>query len=425
MIITVKSGETPFSLANRYGVTPEQIIADNGISDETLIVGQSLIIRIPDSIFTADTDTYVSEISQKTGVTEKTIFSNNYYLGGKNFVPKGSRVILSYADKPDISLILGGYAYDFIGISKLDEVINYLSLIMPFTYGFTPDAELIIPSDIVIINKAKSVGVTPILHLSTLTADGNFDSNLPSYIFQNPSLKAKLIDNLLSEVSSKEYGGIDVDFEYLRETDKDNYVAFTKALAEKLHEIGKILIIALPPKTSNNQEGLLFEGIDYGLLGENADYVLIMAYEYGYRFGPPLAIAPVNMVKKVLDYAVSGIPANKILLGISNYGYDWTLPYIRGESDAPSISTVEALEIAKHYGAEIRFDEAAMAPFFNYTDVSGNIHEVWYEDARSFEAKVELIKNYNLAGGLIWEISRDNPQGFVTLASLLYPVFPL
>ena len=157
------------------------------------------------------------------------------------------------------------------------------------------------------------------------------------------------------------------------------------------------------------------DGIDYEALGNNADFILIMAYEYGYRFGPPLAIAPVNQIRRVLDYAITQIPSEKILLGISNYGYDWTLPYVRGESDAPSISTVQALELAKRYRAEIQYDEESKAPYFFYTDDGGRTHEVWFEDARSFEAKMNLIKEYDLSGGFIWDLMRDNPQGFVTI----------
>lgn len=106
-------------------------------------------------------------------------------------------------------------------------------------------------------------------------------------------------------------------------------------------------------------------------------------------------------------------------MGISNYGYDWTLPYVRGESVAPSLSTVEALEIALTRGADIRFDEQAKSPYFYYTDDGGNEHVVWFEDARSYAAKVALMEEYDLAGGFIWDLMRRNPQGYVTLNALL------
>ena len=178
-------------------------------------------------------------------------------------------------------------------------------------------------------------------------------------------------------------------------------------------------MVAVPPRTSDEQRGLLIDAIEYESLGKSADYLMLMTYEYGYKFGPARAVAPINEIEKIIEYAVSRVPSQKLLLGISNYGYDWTLPYISGESDAPSISTVEAIELAVKYGAEIMFDEASMAPFFFYTDEDERIHEVWFEDARSFKAKADLIEKYNLAGGFIWDLMRENPQGFVTLNSLI------
>lgn len=88
--------------------------------------------------------------------------------------------------------------------------------------------------------------------------------------------------------------------------------------------------MALAPKTSSEQKGLLYEGKDYSGLGQAANGVLLMTYEWGYTYGPPMAVAPINKVKEVLDYAITQIDTNKISLGIPNYGYDWPLPYERG-----------------------------------------------------------------------------------------------
>ena len=79
---------------------------------------------------------------------------------------------------------------------------------------------------------------------------------------------------------------------------------------------------------------------------------------------------------------------------------------------------MEAVQIAIQNNAEIGFDEVAQAPYFHYV-MDGMTHEVWFEDARSYRAKVSLIEEYGLAGGFIWDLMRDNPQGFVTLNSLI------
>ena len=154
---------------------------------------------------------------------------------------------------------------------------------------------------------------------------------------------------------------------------------------------------------SDTQTGLLYEGKDYGLLGEAADYVLLMTYEWGYTYGPAMAVAPINKVRQVVEYALTKIPPEKIHLGIPNYGYDWTLPYVKGASKAVTIGNVEAVQIAVANGASILFDETAQSPYFNYVQ-NNQTHEVWFEDARSLTAKFNLVKEYQLRGMSYWQI---------------------
>lgn len=128
-----------------------------------------------------------------------------------------------------------------------------------------------------------------------------------------------------------------------------------------------------------------------------------------------MAVAPINKVRQVLDYAVTEIPPEKIFMGIPNYGYDWTLPYIRGESRAQSISNVNAVLLAAQYGAEIKFDETAQSPYFTYFDQLGTEHIVWFEDARSIQAKLDLIKEYGFYGAGYWNIMNFFPQNWIVL----------
>ena len=420
-IITINQGDTISRIAARYGLSEEKIIADNGLDKEgTLVVGQSLILLFPQNEYIInDSDETIIGVSLDTGITPRTLFRNNIFLEGDGILSQGDVIVTRYTDTPKLTKIIGGYAYDSIPQSLLQTVIPYMTYLMPFTYGFTPDGTLLLPNDSRLIETAVASGAMPLMHLSTLTEQGNFSNELAHLLLTNPKAIEKLYQNALDTVITKGYYGIDIDFEFLFAEDKERYVDFIRGITELMNANGYICGVALPPKTSDDQRGLLYEGIDYRALGEAANYGFLMTYEWGYRFGPPLAVAPIDSVRRVVEYALSRIPGNKILLGISNYGYDWILPFIRGESEAISISTVHALDIAKTYGAEISFDEAAMSPYFNYTDSFGREHIVWFEDARSYKAKVGLIEEYNLAGGFIWDLMRENPQGFVTLNALI------
>ena len=140
-----------------------------------------------------------------------------------------------------------------------------------------------------------------------------------------------------------------------------------------------------------------------------------MTYEWGYTYGPPLAVAPINNVRQVVEYALTRIPKEKINLGIPNYGYDWPLPYVRGTTAATTIGNVEAITIAVANGAVIQFDETAMSPYFTY-NADGTEHEVWFEDVRSLQAKFNLVKEYQLNGMGYWQLMRFFRGNWLLLA---------
>lgn len=124
-----------------------------------------------------------------------------------------------------------------------------------------------------------------------------------------------------------------------------------------------------------------------------------------YKYGPNMAVAPLNMVRRVLDYAVTEIPPEKIMLGIPNYGYDWPLPFEQGVTEAVTIGNVEAVQIAIRNDAEIQFDPVAASPYFRYW-TEGTEHEVWFEDVRSLREKFALVMEYGLRGCGYWQIMR-------------------
>ena len=198
--------------------------------------------------------------------------------------------------------------------------------------------------------------------------------------------------------------------------DREGYNNFLRRLSGTLHEKGYYLSSAIAPKESDEQYGILYTAHDYAAHGRYCDRVIIMTYEWGYTYSAPRAVSPVDRMRRVMDYAVTKIPPGKILLGFSNYGYNWTLPWKQGQA-ASVISNAAAANLAASVYAEIKFDEAAQAPFFNYTDPSGVRHEVWFEDARSVKARLGLVSEYNLAGISIWTINLRNRAGFAVLES--------
>ena len=305
------------------------------------------------------------------------------------------------------SIEVNGFAYPYISRYVLDQTLPYLNLLSIFSYGFTPEGMLLPPAltDEQLLREAASYGVPTSMVLTPLGPDGLFSNRLISRLLQSIDAQNRLLTEIVRTMEAKGYSELNIDFEYILAEDRDRFSEFAERTAQTLQPLGYRVSIDLAPKTSANQRGTLFEGKDFARLGAAVDRALLMTYEWGYKYGPPLAVAPLPQVRQVVDYALTEIPAEKLSLGLPNYGYDWPLPYVRGSTAARTISLVEAVELAKLVGAEIQYDETAQAPFFTYTN-RGVDHIVWFEDVRSWQAKFDLIKEKGLTGLGIWQIMR-------------------
>ncbi|MCB7520828.1 LysM peptidoglycan-binding domain-containing protein [[Clostridium] hylemonae] len=314
-------------------------------------------------------------------------------------------LIQTGARTPGRNIYVNGYAYPFVSRWVLQQTLPFLSELSIFSYGFTAEGALIPPllDERWMIREAARFGTEAVLTLTPLGPDGRFNNRLISAVVHDESASDLLISNLLQVMREKGYRGLDIDFEYILADDRDAFTGFVQKAAEAVRADGRWISVALAPKTSEEQRGLLYEGKDYRALGEAADHVLLMTYEWGYTYGPPMAVAPLPQVRAVVEYAVTAIPDWKISLGIPNYGYDWPLPYERGVTRAETIGNVQAVQRAIEKGAVIRFDETSQSPYYNYVE-DGTEHEVWFEDVRSLQEKFGLITEYELRGCGYWQI---------------------
>lgn len=348
----------------------------------------------------------IDRIATDFGVPVETIIYDNQLVYPYRLAVGQSLLIndgVARTDKREA--VIRGFAYPFISRYVLRQTLPSLSELAIFSYGFTETGELIPPvlDESELIQISYQYGVKPILTLTPLGPDGRFSNNLISAVINSADNMENLINNLLYTMNLKGYQGLDIDFEYIKAEDRQAFVDFVTLVTERMNSNGYSVSVDLAPKVSATQQGLLYEGKDYVALGAIANSVLVMTYEWGYTYGPPMAVAPINKVREVLDYAVTAISPDKINMGIPNYGYDWPLPYERGVTKAKTIGNIEAVQIAIQYGARIYFDEVAQTPYFNYVD-NGIRHEVWFEDARSLQAKMNLVYEYNLRGISYWQI---------------------
>lgn len=416
-IHVVQPGDTMYRLAQQYGVPMERLLQDNQLENPSqLVVGQTIVVQYPELTHTVRAGDSLYSIAQMHNTTAAQLLRSNPSLRGRDLIYPGQVIVVRYASKPRGALTVNAYAYPSIDRDLLRATLPYLSLLTPFTYRFD-EGDLIPLRDEALVNAALQSRVAPVLHLSNLDEDERFSGELAHELLEDEEDQRELIENILRTADQKGYRWVDVDFELVPGEDARAYAGFLARLRQALAPSGRPLAAALAPKTSADQPGRLYEGIDYHLIARSVDFALLMTYEWGNQASPPMAVAPLPQVRQVVEYALTEFTPNQLFLGVPNYGYDWSLPYRPG-SRARSLNNVEAVRLAWDRHSAIRYDEQVQAPWFRYVDDRGTEHEVWFEDAWSIKAKLDLAFDYGLYGVGYWNLDRPFPQNWAVLNAM-------
>lgn len=419
-IHVVKSGDSLYSIANQYSVTMDEIIRANELdTPNNLVVGQTLVIPIDGQYYFVQSGDSFYSIAQKFGATAQELANiNNIPL--QSSLPVGVRLYIP--PQPKTEAAFNGYAetYGDKVSPELEEYVQVhatsLTYLGPFSYQINNDGTLKPPPLNNYFNIAKQNNVAMMLVVTNIKG-GSFDKELGRKVVTDTNFQNKLLGNIVQTAKNKGFTDVHFDFEFLPQENRNDYNNFLRKAKKRLSDAGFQMSTALAPKKSAEQKGAWYTAHDYKTHGEVADFVVLMTYEWGYSGGPPLPVSPIGPVREVVNYALSVMPANKIFLGQNLYGYDWTLPYKKGGDPAEAISPQKAIQRARKYNVEIEFDEEAQAPFYKYTDEQGNKHEVWFEDARSIQAKFDLVKELGLKGISYWKLGLNFPQNWELLES--------
>ncbi|GIN93475.1 glycoside hydrolase family 18 protein [Siminovitchia terrae] len=417
-IHVVEPNETLNSIASRYNISPAIIAEANQLPNrDQLVVGQALVIPILGSFYWVQPGDSLWAIAQKFGISYQELARINgihvnqpIQVGLRLYIPQRAKrdgEFLAYVEPRRVGEVSPQLE------SSAREASPYLTYLAPFSYFPKRDGSLDPPN----LNRFPDIAKANNTALAMVLAnqeEGQFNTELVHILLTDEKVQTTFLNNILAEAKRVGFTDIHFDFERIAGEDREAYNNFLRRAKDLFHREGFIISTALAPKTSATQKGEWYEGHDYKAHGEIVDYTLIMTYEWGYSGGPAMAVSPINSVRDVLEYAITEIPPEKIMMGQNLYGYDWTLPFVQGTT-ATAVSPQRAIQIAAENNAAIEYDTKAQAPFFHYTDQDGKEHEVWFEDARSIQAKFNLVKELGIRGVGYWKLGLPFPQNWLLI----------
>jgi spore germination protein YaaH len=284
---------------------------------------------------------------------------------------------------------------------------------------------------------------------------GKSSSMVLSNLLADPTSRANVVNAILNLVVTNKFDGIDLDFENFAYVDpistwsttQPRWVQFLTDLATVLHAQGKILSITTPPlfDPSSGKKGYYLYA--WSQVGNIIDQLHIMAYDYS--TSSPGPIGPLVWTTSGVTYAASVIPASKIYIGVPGYGRDWvtkvigtcpTLPINYAKTVTPGVvSTVvmhNVAALAATYGATPTYNQTFAESSFTYqkiyngTTANGSLttctayRTVWYQDAKSYTARANLVSRFHLGGLSEWTFGMEDPTAFQAIRVVALSIAP-
>lgn len=416
-IHVIRQNQTLTGIARTYGSTVNDIIEANDLTNPNdLVVGQTLVIPIIGSFYWVQSGDTLSSIARRFNTSSQELARVNRIpanrpltVGFRLYIPPRRKVrgeFNAYVEPRGTTVAPALEA-------GAREAAPYLTYLAPFSFQALRDGSLREP----LLNNFPAIARAnnnTLMMVITNQENDQFSAELGRILLNDIPIQDRFLTNIVTTARRIGFRDIHFDFEFLRPEDREAYNRFLRKARDRFKREGWLISTALAPKTSAAQQGPWYTAHDYRAHGEIVDFVVIMTYEWGYSGGPAQAVSPIGPVRDVLEYAITEMSSTKIIMGQNLYGYDWTLPFVQGTT-ARAVSPQQAIQIAADNNVAIQYDTRAQAPFFRYRAADGKQHEVWFEDARSIQAKFDLIKELNLRGMSYWKLGLSFPQNWLLI----------
>src|SRR5579862_684290 len=293
-------------------------------------------------------------------------------------------------------------SWDPASLASLQQHYRELDLLIPEELQCTsPDGRLDVAADAKLTDWLHSTGIElPMMSLLQNSDGTNFLPEPLAAMLANPAPRAHLIDALYQYALARHDAGIALDFELVPDSAQNNFRTFVQELSKKLHSSNLKLMVALPAADW---------AYDYKGIAQASDAVIVMNYDQHWLTSPPGPIAAQDWFMENLKQLLEVVPAQKIVVGIANYAYDWTETTSKKQPQhAEEFSVQEALLHAYESEAEMEFDPASLNPHYSYSDEQNHTHQVWLLDGVTAYNELRASERLGVQGTALWRMGSSD-----------------
>jgi peptidoglycan-N-acetylglucosamine deacetylase len=287
---------------------------------------------------------------------------------------------------------------------SLEQNLPRLNMVVPEWLFLNPATDTMYADiDKKALDLMNKTGVK-IIPLLTNNVNGIFRGDIVHRILHDPVKRNRLIEDIVNLLIKNGFDGINIDLEELKESKNETLVAFQKALYERLHTKGLLVTQDVIPFN---------EDYNFSELSKYNDYIFLMAYDQFSESSIPGPISHQKWIEGAVDKAAQKIPAQKLILSIAGYGYDWKMDDNGKPVSAKTISYQDALTLARSYlnhGEKIDFDNDSYNLHFSYDDDNGIEHQVHFTDAATTFNSMRFAAEYGLSGVSLWRLGTEDSR---------------
>ena len=303
--------------------------------------------------------------------------------------------------------------------------LRHISMVCPQTFLISREGVLSGSVDRRVIDSAKKYKIQVV----PLIVNSGFTAPLLHQVVTNPVARKRSIQMMLEYAKMYQLDGWQFDLEGLHLSDKDSFTSYYKETAAALHAAGLTLSAAVVHQVervggTTPYHNFLFEswraGYDLKQMASHGEFLSIMSYDQHTRRTPPGPVAGYTWVERVIQFLLSeGVPPEKISMGVPSYSVRWFPDYTEergGFSNGQQIPYKAVQHYLAKNNATVQWDEKGKCHYAVW-DNDGVNEYMYIEDARSLQAKLQLLKQYKLRGISVWALGREDPAFWNVLSA--------